>query len=130
MQNPYSSPVSDTTSGETSNGNDSHRSLGSIARVVFLAWERLRIAYIVVLGVVTLAITGTRMFEPRIFAMVGVGAVVTNLCFFAGPIVETYVRWLGCERKWVRWILFIGGTILSAIVALVALAAEFLPNQN
>ncbi|MCC7336402.1 MAG: hypothetical protein IT422_15035 [Pirellulaceae bacterium] len=48
----------------------------------------------------------------------------------AGPILETYVRWLGYDRKWVRWFLFAGGTVLTAILALISLASGLIPDQN
>jgi len=99
----------------------------SIAKATFLAWERLRIPFVVVLGLITLFLAGPNLIELQTLIVVAVGAVIANLCFFAGPIVETYVCWLGYEQKWVRWFLFVGGTALTALLAVDTLASMFLP---
>lgn len=105
-------------------------SIVALAKPVFIAWERLRIAFILLLGAFTmvLAIPGVIHNGPQLLAfrgliMIGEGAIVANVCYFAGPIIETYVRWLGYDRKWVRWFLFAGGTVLTAILALISLAS-------
>lgn len=105
-------------------------SLSAIARPTFLAWERLRLVYIVVLGILTLLLVGPAIDQPRVLMLIGEGAIAANLCYFAGPIAETYVRWLGYEAGWVRWALFLGGTVLSAVLAVEMLAFFLLPGQN
>jgi len=128
-ENPYSTPLSETTSNPGSGPAAGSTTLGSIAKTTFLAWERLRIPFVIILGLLTLSLAGRNLLEPRALSVIVVCAVFANLCFFAGPIVETYVRWLGYEQKWVRWFLFVGGTLLSALLAVATLASMFLPNQ-
>lgn len=119
--NPYSSPLADSNSIQNPDDAVSVPTLGAIARVVFLAWERLRLIYLFVLAVVTLLMTGAQLMQLQMLALVLGGAVMANLCFFAGPIIETYVRWLGYQRTWVRWFLFVGGLILSMVLTSAAL---------
>ncbi len=110
---------------------DSDRqSLGDIAKNVFLAWERLRIAYIILLGLFTALIAAPTMTEPRTILLIVEGAVIANVCFFAGPAVETYVRWLGYDRDWVRKFLFAGGTLFTMLLVLFTFASQFIPNQQ
>lgn len=104
---------------------------------MFIAWERLRVVYVVLLGVFTIVLAipgviynGSQLLTFRGLIMIAEGAIVANVCFFAGPILETYVRWLGYDRKWVRWFLFAGGTVLTAILALISLASGLIPDQN
>lgn len=102
----------------------------SIARAVFLAWEKLRIVYVIILSLVTLILTGSAGFSDlRILRLIAEGAVVANVAYFAGPIVETYVRWLGYERMWPRWLMFESGTLLSIVLAVGVLATALLPSQ-
>ena len=100
-------------------------------------WERLRVLYIALLGALTVFLAmpgvihnGSQLFTFRGMFILVEGAIIANICYFAGPTVETYVRWLGYDRKWVRWILFIGGTLLTAMLAIVSIAEALLPNPN
>ena len=105
-------------------------SLLTIARSVFLAWEKLRIAYVILLVLITVLLTGvTGIFNLRLLRLIVLGAVVANVAYFAGPTVETYVRWLGYNRAWPRWLMFIGGTLISIVLAIGVLATELLPDQ-
>ena len=71
-------------------------SLLAIARSVFLAWEKLRIAYVILLALITVLFTGvTGILNLRLLRLIVLGAVVANVAYFAGPTVEKYVRWLG-----------------------------------
>lgn len=107
-----------------------NRSLSEIARSVFLAWEKLRIAYVIILALITIVVTGVSgLFELRILRLIILGGVVANVAFFAGPSIETYVRWLGYNRTWPRWLMFIGGTLISILLTLGLLATELLPDQ-
>lgn len=127
--NPYTVTAA-TQSAPTASRDDHDQSLLAIARRVFLAWEKLRIAYIIILALITVAITGVAgIFNLRLIAFIGFGAVVANIAYFTGPVIETYVRWLGYNRAWPRWFMFLSGTLLSAILAVGWLAAELLPNQ-
>ncbi|MEZ6077097.1 MAG: hypothetical protein R3C56_15945 [Pirellulaceae bacterium] len=135
--NPYSSPTTDTTIGRKPSTAASGVSIAAVAKPVFIAWERLRVVYVVLLGVFTIVLAipgviynGSQLLTFRGLIMIAEGAIVANVCFFAGPILETYVRWLGYDRKWVRWFLFAGGTVLTAILALISLASGLIPDQN
>ena len=127
--NPYSTPNSEPAADIPD--SVPAESLSQIARSVFLAWERLRIPYILVLATLTVLATGLEALTnmQTLVTIVG-GAIVANVCYFAGPIVETYVRWLGYEKNWVRWLLFVGGTLLTALLAFMMLATALLPDQN
>lgn len=136
-ENPYSSPRTDSMLDPGIVPSDANVHFASMAKSVFIAWERLRIIYVVVLGAFTmmLSIPGMIANGPQLLGLHGIvmvveGAVIANICFFGGPIIETYVRWLGYDRKWVRWFLFVGGTILTAMLALVSIALGLLPDQN
>lgn len=131
--NPYSSPSVDLLpdTAATLSPSTSSQSLAAIAKSTFLAWEQLRILYIVVMGLITVLSLGmdmTIITELRTVMLIAEGALLANFCYFAGPIVETYVRWLGYNRKWVRWFLFVGGTTLTAILAIASMAS-LLPSQ-
>lgn len=101
-----------------------------IAKSTFLAWERLRILYVALLGLLTLALSAPYLNQVRAIVMIIEGAVTANICFFAGPILETYARWLGYEGRWLRLALFIGGTLFTAALAVTVMASMFLPNQS
>jgi len=120
LDNPYSSPTA-ASGAENVVAVETTTSLATIARRIFLAWERLRILYIGLLGLLTLIVAGTQILEPEILFLVVGGAIISNVCYFAGPIAETYITWLGFEGAWLRWLLFIGGTLMTAIVAVVSL---------
>lgn len=134
-RSPYAPPESaapeDTTPA-------SKKALAEIARPVFLEWERLRLVYIAILGLVaiTIVLVGQRdsiglwrgTIPIRLVVTVIKGAVVANLLFFAGPICETYIRWLGYEKRWVRWTMFACGTLLSVALTAAVLSTQAMPN--
>ncbi len=114
-KNPYTSP-SASPAMEARAANDASGS--SFAKPVFLAWERLRVLYVILLTVLSVSIVGpSGLTSAQSFIRLMEGAVAANLLFFAGPITETYIRWLGYNRPWVRWALFLGGTLLSSALA-------------
>lgn len=125
--NPYSSPVVELQPTiPASNPN----SLAEIARATFLAWEKLRLIYIGILGIWTLLLSGRHIASVEILSLVIIGGLISNVLYFAAPIMETYVRWLGYTGKWVRILLFVAGTLVTMIFALGALSSALLPNQN
>jgi hypothetical protein len=129
-QNPYISTL--TSVGESpTEPVVPDRSLQSIARSVFLAWEKLRPFYLIILALVTVVfLAGANGLQNfRLWQLVIPGALVANVLYFAGPAMETYVRWLGYNRGWPRWLMFVGGTVLSIFLALGLLITELLPNQ-
>jgi hypothetical protein len=93
--------------------------LASIAKPVFLAWERLRVIYVFVLAVVSIVLLGPSGFmNARLLLRLFEGAVVANVLIFAGPVTETYVHWLGFRQNWLRWVLFFSGALLSVALAI------------
>ncbi len=128
-ENLYSSPTT-TTFADSSAPKGPEGSLLTIARTVFLAWEKLRIVYVIILSVVTLMLTGATGFSNwQVLRLIIEGAVVANVAYFAGPTIETYIRWLGYERMWPRWLMFGSGTLLSIVLAVGVLATALLPRQ-
>ena len=122
-ENPYTAPTDTLLPVET----EGERSLMEIAKSTFLAWEKLRVFYIAILAVfcivcvlvVSSVQTNTMAgydWVELLFALIG-GAVFANVCFFAGPIVETYAYWLGASAGWLRISLFAIGTIFTSVLA-------------
>jgi uncharacterized membrane protein len=128
-ENPYAATPT-TFSREIPETDVAQVSLLAIARSVFLAWEKLRIAYVILLALITVLLTGVSgILNLRLLRLIVLGGVVANVAYFAGPTIETYVRWLGYNRSWPRWFMFIGGTLISIILAIGVLATELLPDQ-
>lgn len=116
--NPYSSPIDANSVAADENGD---QPLSMLAKRIFLDWEKLRLAYIAILGLVTIvAIFLRQTISSRLVVDVVMGAVLANACFFAGPIVETYIRWLGYQAAWPRWAMFAIGTIFACGLAVLA----------
>jgi hypothetical protein len=113
-----------------------NRPLSEWARPIFQDWEKLRIIYNVVLIFVTLLYSMALIYSEIhmndlkeyaffISSLIGVaffGAVFANVCFFAGPILEVYPKWLGAKFHIPRIPLFIAGTLFASFLALCALA--------
>lgn len=121
--NPYSTPPTDDTDGhEGPSPRVPSNALLEIARSVFLEWEKLRPIYnilLIVLVLCTAALTDADMLTSFPFWASSIaGALFVNLCYFAAPIVETYVTGLGYRGKALRLTLFILGTGFTAIMAL------------
>jgi len=95
--------------------------LDALARRTFLAWEKLRILYVLILVVITLAMVAFRGFglvaTVEFWLTAVVGAIFANIAFFAGPVVETYVRWLGYRGEVLRLLLFTVGTVFACLLA-------------
>ncbi len=104
----------------------SEPSLGQIAKPVFIAWEKLRVVYVAVVGLFVVLLTGPQLLKLHTFVTIAGEAILANLCFFAGPCLETYVRWLGYRGRVVRWFLFILGTLFTLFLALMSLAGQLL----
>ena len=130
--NPYSSTTTDAfgDAAMRSPKSSPFTSLGLIAKPTFRAWERLRIVFLILLGMLTILLAGPNITRFRTLVLIAEGTIVANVCYFAGPLVETYVRWLGYNSQWLRWFLFIGGTLLIAVFAVATMASIFLPDQN
>lgn len=113
-QNPYAPP---TASEPMARDPLADEPFGSVARRVFLAWEKLRIVYVGILGAITVGLVVlSGHLTARVVFVVLAGAVAANVLFLAGPAVETYLQWLGYRVSWPRWTMFICGTLLSMIL--------------
>lgn len=120
--NPFAAPSQPVTPVETSGTSQAApESLGLIAKRTFIVWEKLRFAYIAILAIVTVVALmycgPIHQHNIDFWAAIVFGAVVANLCYFLGPIVETYLTWLGFPSKAVRLAIFSAGTIFAGILA-------------
>jgi len=83
----------------------------------FQKWEKLRSWYNVILATVLVVShaphMGVLFLEPMALLIWLIGAVLANICFLAGPLVEAYVSWLGIRSRYVMPLLFIGGVLIS-----------------
>lgn len=100
------------------------------ARAVFVRWEKLRILYNLIVGGVgltalafcTLALTdmfakpgnASALIKPLIGALIY--GLAANVCYFLGPIIESYARWLGLRAPHITQALFIAGTAFSVLL--------------
>jgi hypothetical protein len=84
---------------------------------VFFAWEKLRLFYNAIMILVTLGLTVYAQANP-LAAVVFVGeALLANICFSVGPIVEGYACWFGLPREYARWCIFTLGCIVTTALA-------------
>lgn len=128
-ENPYAATnTANAAIPEDTLGED--RSLLGIARNVFLAWEKLRIIYLGILTLFTFFLVGfSGLLNYSVVMSIVFGAFFANVLYFAGPVIDTYIRWLGYRSSWPRWVMFVCGTILSLLLALGLLGSQLLPNQ-
>ena len=126
--NPYSSPVSPAAAEDRPAAE--RESLGTIARRTFLAWEKLRLVYIAVLAVFALLFglldPSNMLASMRFWMFVLEGAIIANICYFAGPVIETYVFWLGFRGNWLRIVMFVVGTLFSCVLFVGAMVGQSL----
>lgn len=115
--NPYSAPLE--TPHPIAADSKPGRSFGEIARATFLAWEKLRVFYVMALVVGTCL--GAAFEFPSDWAelilVIFAGAITANVAYFAGPIIETYVTWLGYRGTWLRKSLFVAGTLFAFMLS-------------
>jgi hypothetical protein len=131
--NPYVPPASENLL--TEQPSIAPQSLGEIARITFLVWEKLRLVYVSVLAAEVLFMAATHPDSYRrqivdFWLIVAFCAVIANLCYFAGPVTETYVTWLGYRGGWLRIVLFVLGTLFACALALGVLAGALLPGMD
>lgn len=103
------------------------------AHHVWLAWEKLRVVYNLVLGAETLVLGGKMFTTVSGLEMLVLGALGANVCFCAGPVLEGYLRALKMPRRIARWLLFLSGMFIAVVAALIVLlsaSADWLPNQS
>lgn len=106
------------------------RSSGDTADEVFKAWERLRIAYNVVLGLGMIPWIRQFLDRPDFTLQVGAAAVLANVCFCAGPVAEGYASLIGLPRRPSRWVIFAAGVLLSLGLEIVSVIAFLEPASN
>jgi hypothetical protein len=83
---------------------------------VFVAWEKLRLVYNLILMAVVLALAnplGLLIGLPLLLPFLLEGALSANICFCAGPVVEGYLCLLGVKRHLSRGIAFVTGTLVA-----------------
>lgn len=99
----------------------SSRSFLRAARQVCQEWEKLRILYNAAL--VCWVVYLVNVSQPSLFQSFGfwvtcaMGAVVANVCYFAGPLAETYLNWIDFRHRSIRWALLLIGTQFTALLA-------------
>ena len=99
-ENPYSSPTDASSATTLATADNANPALLTIARQTFLAWEKLRVVYVTILAVITiLLIAPSGFLNRRLLLLTAEGAVVANIAYFAGPTIETYIKWLGCPAS-------------------------------
>jgi len=91
------------------------------AQSVFLAWEKLRLAYnVILLGVVLLlcsSLFGWSAFQnPSFWEYLVEGVLGANLCFCIGPWLEGWLAIAGANRRVVRWVIFVPGILLACLL--------------
>lgn len=92
---------------------------GSKAREVFLRWERLRIAYnvIVLLAVLPFALAKGSPGELSLaFSLLAAG-IIANVGYLIGPCAELYLRWLGLSHRSLPTLLFTAQSLFAVILA-------------
>lgn len=91
--------------------------LSHVLKPIFYKWEKLRLPYNLILAVILLLSHGLNLkwqfFHPIWLSIWLAGAIGANLCFFAGPLVESYLTWLGFCPRWVTGVIFVLGVFLS-----------------
>lgn len=97
---------------------------------VIVAWEKRRVTYNVILAVVSAPILLYRLASAEI-AIERMGGLVTlailaNLCYCAAPVVEGYWTWIVGPTRWMRNLLFLVGTALACLLAVVV-SLEMVP---
>jgi len=60
--------------------------------------------------------------DPLVMLMIIPCAIVANVLYLTGPALDTYIRWLGYRDSWPRYAIFIAGTALSMLLAVLVLA--------
>ena len=103
-----------------------------------LKWEKIRVVYNLVVGAFVLV--GTWLLHPGLlnsttyWITLVEGALVANVCFFAGPLAEIYFAWLGARKSWITTVIAVCGILLTLVLAFLVFASfsfgDVLPDQN
>lgn len=133
MLNPFASPQSND-SGQLAFDAVLESKAARMAEIglAFVAWEKLRVPYNLILGIVALVavlvVDGSLLLDLDALERMAAAAIAANACFFAGHIVDCYATWLFGRLPWIRPILFALGTIGSVLVTLVVILEVMLGN--
>jgi len=130
-KNPYATPpvAESIATGEAS----TEWGIQSVARRVFLAWEKLRLHYNAVLIAICLltAFTTGAYQLPEFWIACVMAGLAANVCYFVGPVAETYLTWLRKEEAVsLRNALFLIGLTFSAGLAVVGTLAASMGFLN
>ena len=90
-------------------------------RETLLGWERLRVVYNVILltAYVWVFLAGDNpmaMFTVLMMVQALAMAFAANVLFFAGPLAELYLKYIGMRAPWARPALFALGTVYSVFL--------------
>ena len=96
---------------------------------VFRHWEWLRLVYNFVLALVLLPWLGEFVSNRKFTVFVIESALVANLCFCTGSVIEGYAALIGVPRKVSRYTLFAFGTLFSVAVEIL-LIHDFLHPES
>lgn len=127
-QNPYASP----TPEDAPLAGDFTEDLRTLAWRIILAWEKLRLAYLGWLSVVSLGVLAALEIRPeqfrdwRFWLILIVGFVGANVCFSAGHVAEISLAALGmpaAPRQWLRRTIFVLGTLFATALTIAFLFA-------
>ena len=102
-------------------------------RQIFRRWERLRIAYNLILVVLVVVVTLTARRDDtdwyQLVAKCSVGAIVANMLYIAGPIFESYLNWLGFRSRATTSIIFVAGLLCAMILATLSVLTVLQPSE-
>ena len=100
-----------------------------------VSWEKLRLAYNLILAFVTVLTCGLLLFFSfapfnvgRLIGTVVVGVIVANACFCLGPLIDGYLSWFGWRSALTTGVLFAIGMLISIPLAVFAVAASTIPD--
>ncbi len=103
---------------------------------IFIAWEKLRIQYNLVLLIVFIAITAlyftgnpsdnqiNKIAFPIFILKSSFLAFIANILYFSGPIFDSYLSWLELKFKYKRHLIFFVGLLFSITLELIYLDRE------
>lgn len=101
-------------------------------RSIFVGWEMLRPVYVLLLAawcLLLLLFAGSDADTKQFWGTCIIGGIFANLCYFAGPLVEGYVAWLGWRHHvWLRPVLFCLGLLFTMALALGAHSKNLMPG--
>lgn len=87
---------------------------------VIRRWEKARFVYNGVLVFFTIIFTSvypSRFLDLDYWASVFIGAILANLCYFAGPVIEGYGRYFRIWQPIYMKVLFVVGLSFASLLA-------------